>query len=46
MGAQHPPHLIYHRGHMHVGVGVHAPGDGAVLFCDPGHDLSFLGGTW
>lgn len=26
-GAQHPAHLIHRRGHVHAGVGVHAPGD-------------------
>jgi hypothetical protein len=31
LGAQHPAHLIHHRSHMHVSMGVHAPGDGQHL---------------
>jgi hypothetical protein len=46
LGAQHPAHLVHHRGHVHISVGVHAPGDEPGLFCDPRHDLSFLAGTW
>jgi hypothetical protein len=46
LGAQHPAHPIHHRGHVHIGVSVHAPSDRAGLLCDPGHDLSFLAGTW
>jgi hypothetical protein len=40
-GAQHPAHLIHRRSHVYISVGVHAPGDGQGLFCDPGHNLSF-----
>jgi hypothetical protein len=41
-GAQHPAHLTHRRGHVHAGVGVHAPGDWPGLLGDPGHNLSFL----
>ena len=40
-GCPAPAHLIHRRGHVHVSMGVHAPGDGQHLLCDPGHDLSF-----
>jgi hypothetical protein len=42
LGAQHPAHLNQHRGHVHIGVRVHAPRDRQHLLCDPGHNLSFL----
>src|SRR6266487_3543296 len=41
LGAQHPAHLIHRRSHMHVRVSVHAPGNGQLLLCEPGHNLSF-----
>ena len=45
-GPQNPAGLIGHAGHMHLGMGIHAAGDGPACICDRGHVVSISCTDW
>ncbi len=46
LGPQDPAYLVDHAGHVHLGVGVHAPGDEPDCICDRRHVVSILFRDW